>query len=75
MPPGISTAGWWSEARAPELAPAGEGVTPHLVSRIQKRCAVPLVDLSGERFKIDVAGPEGAPPLILSHALGTTLHM
>lgn len=34
-----------------------------------------LVDVSGERFHVETAGPEGAPPLILSHSLGCTLGM
>lgn len=36
---------------------------------------MPLIDLSGERFQVEVSGPEGAPPLVLSHSLGCTLGM
>ncbi|MFS8039141.1 3-oxoadipate enol-lactonase [Xanthobacter sp. AM11] len=34
---------------------------------------MPFVDLSGERFRVEMTGGEAAPPLFLSHALGTTL--
>lgn len=34
-----------------------------------------LIDVLGERFHVETAGPEGAPPLILAHSLGCTLHM
>lgn len=34
---------------------------------------MPLLDLSGERFHVEQAGAPDAPPLILSHSLGTTL--
>lgn len=37
--------------------------------------AVALLDVSGERFKVEVTGPEGAPPLILAHSLGCTSGM
>ncbi|MEP9353847.1 3-oxoadipate enol-lactonase [Xanthobacter sp. KR7-65] len=36
---------------------------------------MPLLDVAGERFRVEVTGPEGAPPLILSHSLGCTLGM
>jgi 3-oxoadipate enol-lactonase len=36
---------------------------------------VALLEVSGERFRVEVTGPEGAPPLILSHSLGCTLGM
>lgn len=33
------------------------------------------LDLSGERFHIELDGPDDGPPLVLSHSLGTTLGM
>jgi len=36
---------------------------------------VPLIDLSGERFHVELAGPQDAPPLVLAHSLGCTLGM
>ena len=36
---------------------------------------MPALDLSGERFRVEIAGPEDGPPLILSHALGLDLAM
>lgn len=36
---------------------------------------MPVLDLSGERFRVELAGPQEGPPLILSHALGLDLGM
>lgn len=36
---------------------------------------MPLLDVAGERFRVEVTGPEGAPPLVLAHSLGCTLGM
>ncbi|MFG1301773.1 3-oxoadipate enol-lactonase [Xanthobacter sp. V3C-3] len=36
---------------------------------------MPVLDLSGERFRVEFTGPEDGPPLILSHALGLDLAM
>lgn len=33
------------------------------------------LDLSGERFRVEVEGPASGPALVLSHSLGTTLGM
>lgn len=34
---------------------------------------MPLIEIAGEGFHVEVAGREDAPPLVLSHALGCTL--
>ena len=36
---------------------------------------MPFLDISGERFHYEEAGPHDGPPLLLSHSLGTTLGM
>lgn len=36
---------------------------------------MPLFDVSGERFRVETAGPHDGPPLILAHSLGCTLGM
>lgn len=34
-----------------------------------------VLEIAGERFRIQIDGPEGAPPLVLAHSLGTTLDL
>lgn len=34
-----------------------------------------MVDVAGERFRVEITGPQDAPPLILAHSLGCTLGM
>jgi 3-oxoadipate enol-lactonase len=36
---------------------------------------VSILDIAGERFRVQLEGKEGAPPLVLAHSLGTTLEM
>ncbi|BAF89456.1 alpha/beta hydrolase [Azorhizobium caulinodans ORS 571] len=40
-----------------------------------KARAVSVLEIAGEHFRFDVQGPEGAPPLVLAHSLGTTLEL
>jgi 3-oxoadipate enol-lactonase len=51
------------------------GVSPGPDLRKNRMTWMPMIDANGCPIWVEVAGPEGAPVLILSNSLGTDLHM